>query len=182
MKKVLNEDWLAFIVGFILIGATIFFFEFRLPMFNWSGQEDLSEVFNPSQLTAILWLYGVVAATGFTSMVLGNKKIGKLLTGLSFVFAISILAQFLAGYKLIKGFGLEYVIFALILGIIIRALIGVPAWLGESLQSEFFIKTGLVLLGTSIIFHDVLKAGSLGLVQALVVVLAVWCFAYWVAK
>jgi uncharacterized membrane protein YadS len=182
MKKVLNEDWLAFIVGFILIGATILFFEFRLPLLGWSGKDELREVFSPSNLAAILWLYGVVVATGFTSMVLGNKKIGKLLTGLSFIFAISILAQFLAGYKLIKGFGLEYVIFALILGIIIRALIGVPAWLGESLQSEFFIKTGLVLLGTSIIFHDVVKAGSLGLVQALVVVLAVWYFAYWVAK
>ena len=39
-----------------------------------------------------------------------------------------------------------------------------------------------VLLGTGIIFGDFLKAGSLGLVQALVVVLSVWYFAYWLCK
>jgi len=182
MKKALNEDWLAFIVGFLLIGAAIFFIEFALPKFNWSGPDDLKAVFNSSNLTAVVWMYAIIAATGFTSVVLGHKKLGKLLAGLSFIFAISILAQLLAGYQLFKAYGLEYVIFALILGIIIRSMIGVPAWLGESLQSEFFIKTGLVLLGTSIIFHDVVIAGSLGLIQALVVVLAVWYFAYWVAK
>jgi len=182
MKKALNEDWLAFIVGFLLIVAAIIFFGFKLPIFSWSGPEDLGKVFNTSNFAAMAWLYLIVAATGFTSVLLGGKKVGNLFVGFSFIFVISILAQLLAGYQLIKGFGLEYVIFALILGIIIRALMGVPTWLAESLQSEFFIKTGLVLLGTSIIFHDVIKAGSLGLIQALVVVLAVWYFAYWVAK
>jgi uncharacterized membrane protein YadS len=180
--KQLNEDWLAFIVGFILIGVAAFFIEFTLPRFNWSGPGDLTQLFNASNGAAIVWLYLIILATGLTSVVLGSKKAGKLLIGLSFIFVISMLAQLLAGNNLIKGFGLEYVIFALILGIIIRGLIGVPAWLAESLQSEFFIKTGLVLLGTSIIFHDVVKAGSLGLIQALVVVLAVWYVAYWVAK
>ncbi len=37
----------------------------------------------------------------------------------------------------------------------------------------------MVLLGTSVIFSDILKAGSLGLIQALVVVLSVWYFAFW---
>jgi uncharacterized membrane protein YadS len=44
------------------------------------------------------------------------------------------------------------------------------------------VKIGLVLLGTSIIFGDMLKAGSLGLLQALIVVLSVWYFAFWVCK
>src|SRR5258706_3595796 len=182
MKKVLNEDWLAFIVGFFLIGVSIFIIELTLPKFNWAGPKDLKQVFNASNVAAIGWLYLLMAATGLSSLVIGNKKVGRLLTGLTFIFVIGILAQLLAGYRLIKGFGLEYVIFALVLGILVRGMIGVPAWLAESLQSEFFIKTGLVLLGTSIIFHDIVKAGSLGLIQALVVVLAVWYFAYWVAK
>ncbi len=182
MKKVLNEDWLAFIVGFFLIGVSIFIIELTLPKFNWAGPKDLKQLSNASNVAAIGWLYLLMAATGLSSLVIGNKKVGRLLTGLTFIFVIGILAQLLAGYQLIKGFGLEYVIFALVLGILVRGMIGVPAWLAESLQSEFFIKTGLVLLGTSIIFHDIVKAGSLGLIQALIVVLAVWYFAYWVAK
>jgi uncharacterized membrane protein YadS len=45
-----------------------------------------------------------------------------------------------------------------------------------------FVKIGLVLLGTAIIFSDVLKAGSKGLLQAVIVVLAVWYFAFWICK
>src|SRR6187200_219516 len=52
----------------------------------------------------------------------------------------------------------------------------------ESLSAELFVKIGLVLLGTSVIFSDILKAGSLGLIQALVVVLSVWYFAFWLCK
>jgi uncharacterized integral membrane protein (TIGR00698 family) len=44
------------------------------------------------------------------------------------------------------------------------------------------VKIGLVLLGTSVIFSDILKAGSLGLIQALIVVLSVWYFAFWLCK
>jgi uncharacterized membrane protein YadS len=33
-----------------------------------------------------------------------------------------------------------------------------------------------------VIFGDILKAGSLGLIQALVVVISVWYFAFWVSK
>jgi uncharacterized integral membrane protein (TIGR00698 family) len=39
-----------------------------------------------------------------------------------------------------------------------------------------------VLLGTSVIFSDILKAGSLGLIQAVLVVISVWYFAYWICK
>src|SRR6187200_84304 len=52
----------------------------------------------------------------------------------------------------------------------------------ESLSAELFVKIGLVLLGTGVIFSDILKAGGLGLIQALVVVLSVWYFAFWICK
>src|SRR5690606_40046363 len=35
---------------------------------------------------------------------------------------------------------------------------------------------------TTVIFGDILKAGSLGLIQALAVVLSVWYFAFWICK
>jgi uncharacterized integral membrane protein (TIGR00698 family) len=54
--------------------------------------------------------------------------------------------------------------------------------LKASLSTEAYVKIGLVLLGTSVIFGDILKAGSLGLIQALIVVVSVWYFAYWIAK
>jgi len=70
----------------------------------------------------------------------------------------------------------------LCIGLIIGNLFRLPEWLRAALSTEMFVKVGLVLLGTTVIFGDILKAGSLGLIQALVVVLSVWSFAYWVSK
>lgn len=182
-KKIkLNEDWLSFFVGFILIGGSISVFNFALPKFGWTSLQQLGNLFTIANLQSTLLLYLSLLFVGSTTLLLGSRKIKNLITGVSFLFLISILAQVIAGYKPFKDFGVEYVIFALVLGILMRRIIGVPTWLADSLQSEFFIKIGLVLLGTSIIFDDVVKAGSLGLVQALVVVLAVWYFAFWIAK
>src|SRR5690606_28289605 len=55
-------------------------------------------------------------------------------------------------------------------------------WFKDALSTELYVKIGLVLLGTTVIFGDILKAGSLGLIQALLVVVSVWYFAYWVCR
>jgi uncharacterized integral membrane protein (TIGR00698 family) len=57
-----------------------------------------------------------------------------------------------------------------------------PMWFRSALSAEFFVKIGLVILGTTVIFSDILKAGALGLVQALVVVISVWYVAYYLCK
>jgi uncharacterized integral membrane protein (TIGR00698 family) len=181
-KFKMNEDWLAFSTGFVLIAGAISIFNFSLPKFSWSDNNDFALLFSASNLQGILLLFLTLLVVALATSFMGPRKISTLVVGLSFLFIVSIVAQLLAGYKLFKNLGLEFVIFALILGLLIRLIIGTPAWLKDSLQSEFFIKTGLVLLGTSIIFQDVVKAGSLGLIQALVVVLAVWYVAYWIAR
>jgi uncharacterized membrane protein YadS len=53
-----------------------------------------------------------------------------------------------------------------------------PPWLKEAVRSEFFIKTGLIILGTSILFADIVKAGLPGILQALLVVIVVWFFCF----
>lgn len=58
----------------------------------------------------------------------------------------------------------------------------VAKWLEPAARSEFFIKAGLVVLGTTIIFGEIMKAGSLGMVQAIIVILLVWNFSFWLSK
>jgi len=74
------------------------------------------------------------------------------------------------------------VIISLSVGLLLSNFFPLPSWLLASLSTELFVKIGLVLLGTSVIFGDILKAGSLGLIQALIVVISVWYFAFWVCK
>jgi uncharacterized integral membrane protein (TIGR00698 family) len=49
-------------------------------------------------------------------------------------------------------------------------------------RSEYYIKAGLVILGSSILFNEIMRAGALGMIQAVVVVLSVWYFSFWVSR
>jgi uncharacterized integral membrane protein (TIGR00698 family) len=74
------------------------------------------------------------------------------------------------------------VVFALLIGLLLGNLFRLPVWVKESARSEFFIKTGLIILGTSILFTDIIKAGLPGILQSIFVVAAVWFFALWLCR
>jgi uncharacterized membrane protein YadS len=66
------------------------------------------------------------------------------------------------------------------IGILIGNVVGVPAWLGQSLAGEFFIKTGLVIFGAEVLFGRLLELGVPGLltswvVTPIVLVVTFWC-------
>jgi uncharacterized integral membrane protein (TIGR00698 family) len=101
------------------------------------------------------------------------------LRGYLALFVITFLAHIITGFAGAKEIGLEIVIFSLLLGLTISNLFSLPSWLKPLLQTELYIKIGLVLLGCGILFGDILKAGSLGMIQSLIVVLAVWQLCFW---
>jgi uncharacterized membrane protein YadS len=66
--------------------------------------------------------------------------------------------------------------------LLIRNVWRVPAWLKPAIQGEFYIKIGVVCLGATILFSDVMKSGVFGLVQACLVVAVVWFFAFRISR
>ncbi|HEY8396701.1 MAG TPA: putative sulfate exporter family transporter [Flavihumibacter sp.] len=182
-KPVLNEDWTSVVLGALVIGLALAGLHLPKPEFNWSDGGSLSEkVFTASNLLQIGGLFLILLVIAVIGNLFARKPLRPYLISFPLVFIVSVLAMFLAGNKTIKDLNLEAVIFSLSLGLIIGNFFTLPDWLRASLSTELFVKIGLVLLGTSIIFGDMLKAGSLGLLQALVVVLSVWYFAFWVCK
>ena len=127
-----------------------------------------------------------VGVAGLLLGALGIALIGgnlrAFMIGFPVVFILAWLARVIAGNGLFVDYGIEYVIFALLLGLLISNTIGTPAWLRAAVQTEFFIKTGLVILGAGLLFMEVIQAGALGLVQAVLVVLVVWYFCFWLAR
>ena len=179
----IHEDWTVVILGFIIIGISLFLFLPEIPIFKWSnGTELLNDVFNYGnlQVLGIQFLYLITIGT------LGAFLIGKSVKYFLFVFPIvyllTVIALIIAGNTEIKALNLEAVIFSLIIGLVIGNFFKLPEWFRSALSTEVFVKIGLVLLGTSVIFSDILKAGSLGLIQALIVVLSVWYFAFWLCR
>ena len=94
------------------------------------------------------------------------------------IFVLSALCQYVSeALPPIKTAGLESVLLSVILGLSrFRNTVGLPKWLSPAVRSEYCIKIGLILLGTSVLFGETLKAGDSGMLQAVVVVFTVWVF------
>ncbi|MEP6928509.1 MAG: putative sulfate exporter family transporter [Flavobacterium sp.] len=179
----LHEDWTVVLLGFLIIGISLFLFLPSVPVFKWSNATDLrNDVFSLENLQIQLFQFIYFIFIGTLGAFLIGKPVKGFLIVFPFVYVLTLIALLIAGNTFVKGINLEAVIFSLIIGLSIGNFLKLPDWFQAALSTEVFVKIGLVLLGTSVIFSDILKAGLLGLFQALVVVLSVWYFAFWLCK
>ena len=182
-KFEIHEDWTVVILGALIIIISLLGVVLKVPVFNWASATELFQnVLGPENLSLIAFQFVFVLLAAIFGAILTGKSVKNFALGFPVVYLITILALVLAGNTAVKSVNLEAVIFSLTLGLVIGNFFKLPDWLKSSLSTELFVKIGLVLLGSSIIFADILKAGSLGLIQALIVVLSVWYFAFWLCK
>ncbi|HEY8512359.1 MAG TPA: putative sulfate exporter family transporter [Cyclobacteriaceae bacterium] len=178
-----HEDWASVILGFLIIVLSLAWFVVPAPDFKWESWQQLGgHVLGRENLGAILIQFlfiGVMAAAGIT---MTGKSIRPFLGVFPVVYAVALCALIIEGNGTVRDLNLEAVIFSLSIGLLIGNLFKLPEWFRSMLTTELFVKIGLVLLGTRIIFSDILESGSLGLVQASIVVLVVWYFAWWVCR
>ena len=179
-KKLINEDWLSVLLAFAVIVLSLTIHIVPAPAWGWA--EGLPSLVNTTHLWALAQQALLTFALSLIWALANRKSIPSFLAAFTIVFLTATLAQVLAGHAFMKSLNLEAVIFSLCAGLVIGNLVKLPAWLRNSLSAEFFVKVGLVLLGTNVLFADIMRAGALGLVQALAVVISVWYFAYWLCK
>lgn len=179
----IHEDWTVVILGFIIIGISLFVFLPEVPVFSWSNTSNLfTNVFDSKNLKILFIQFIYLISIGTFGAFLISRSVKYFLFTFPIVYLLTLIALILAGNSAIKSINLEAVIFSLIIGLAIGNFFKLPDWFRSALSTEVFVKIGLVLLGTSVIFSDILKAGSLGLIQALVVVISVWYFAFWLCR
>lgn len=178
-----NEDWLAVIAAVPLMVAVVVGWKVKLPALAWKSGADLGSVFSGANLTAIFTTSTVLILLAALALAasLGRRALA-FLGGACVVFTLAWLAQWLAANASIKALGLEYVIFALALGLLWSHLLPRPEWLMSAVRTEFFIKTGIVILGAGMLFGDLLKAGAPGMIQALLVIPVVWHITFRLAR
>lgn len=116
------------------------------------------------------------------AMAFMGEKAGRFIIGFPVVFILAWISLFLAGNYTINYYGLEYVLWCLFIGLFVSNVIGLPEWLKPAVKTEFYIKTGLVILGSGVLFNEIVKAGAYGIVQSILVVAVIWYFSYWVCR
>jgi len=89
--------------------------------------------------------------------------------GFGVVFFVAVLAYMLGSQAISKQYGFGAEAWAVLLGMVLANTIGTPRWVLPACQVEFFIKTGLVLLGAEVLFSKILAIGIPGIFVAWVV-------------
>ncbi len=176
-----QEDWLAVWLGAATLAAIPLGLRPALPAFKWDPG-SIMKPFEGVNLQASGWLMLILCAMALPGAVALGARAGRFAAGFSGVYVLAWLAQWMAGNALAAKWGIEFVIFALLIGLFISNVIGAPGWLLEAVRTEYYIKSGLVIMGATILFSDIVEAGFLGMLQAVLVVGVVWYFTFWVCR
>lgn len=186
-----KEDWLAIWIGFIVIALGAFSvltgtIDFSAASFStWGNGVSVLE-----QLTGTFWGHLLL-----TAIVLGILfSVGNVLKGNSLkeyvpayigLFIVSVLVRFISAEYTLNRY-LEWAFWALAVGPIITNTVGLPKWLKPAVQTEFYIKTGLVIMGFSVLFSNIVNFGLYGLgiawIVTPIVIIFMWFFGTRVLK
>lgn len=174
IRQFTSEDWIIVFAGTIILALAAVF-----PDIMPSMPKTLSSA--SDWLSAGYMFLFVLVLTYVTSAAL-RRPLKGIFPSLLVIFSLTLAAQLIASIPVVKEFGFEPVFFAVILGLIVSNVFRVPSWLKASVQSEFYIKIGIICLGSTILFGEVMKSGAYGLAQSLIVVFTVWYFAFWLGR
>lgn len=104
---------------------------------------------------------------------IGIKLMGqnamRFAVGFSFVFFVSVIAYIFGGQTVARQYGIGAEAWGIVIGMLIANTIRTPKWVLPACQVEFFIKTGLVLLGAEVLFSKIVAIGIPGIFVAWVV-------------
>lgn len=125
--------------------------------------------------TAVNTMIGVLGAFvaiailfGIANALRGRSALG-FLKAFPVVFLLATLAYVMAGQSVVSAYNLEYALWALLVGLVISNTIGTPGLLKPAVLTEFYIKTGLVLLGAEVLMSRLMALGIPGIFVAWVV-------------
>ncbi|HCF05335.1 MAG: hypothetical protein JG774_301 [Desulfomicrobiaceae bacterium] len=98
-----------------------------------------------------------------------GKSVPAFIRGFFLVFLVTVLAYVLGNQSFSKQYGIGAEAWGVVLGMLIANTVGTPQWAKQGCEVEYFIKTGLVLLGAEVLFNKIVAIGIPGIFVAWVV-------------
>ncbi len=191
-----TEDWLAVWIGFIVIAAACVAvltkaFDFSALNFaTWSWGEQLSQTQAASttplaaQLASgafwgkFILTFAVLAILFCSGAGLMGEKARKFFPAFTGLFILGVIVRLISAEFTLNRY-LEWAFWALIVGLLVSNTVGVPKWLRPAVRTEFYIKTGLVIMGFSVLFSNIAKFGLYGLGISWIVCPVCIIFMWW---
>lgn len=182
-----KEDWWAIWLGLGLVVAGYLFFAqgssikwIAVTPARWSNAGQLAAHFSdnlPRYVAQfVLWL--VTFSIALTAL---GHRARDFLPSFVFLYLLSVAVFAIGQWDQAATYNLEPPLVALVLGLVLSNVVGLPRFLDAGFRVEFYVKTGIVLLGATLPFTLIVWAGPVAIFQASIVSIVTFLVIYLVA-
>ena len=185
-KLTISSDVIALTLGAVFVILTVLLwslanFNFTAVKFaKWANFAELGQ--NLSEMKFIVtYLYTwIVLSSFFATIEFFRGKAGFFEAFIAFtgIYLLASLVYILSKQSTMSKY-LEYAFWSLLIGLIVSNIFKVPDWMKPALQSGTYIKVGLVLMGTEVIFQNIMKFGVYGIAIVAIVIPITFIFMWW---
>ncbi len=182
-----KEDWWAVWIGLAVVAAGCILF--------WNGGSlrwlavvppewsDFSEVTDDlgANWLRYLALYLFWLAVFSLALTATGQSVREFAPAFTLLFVAAYAISVIGKWQEAVHYNLEPALVALVLGLVIANTVGLPRWLDAGFRGEFYVKTGIVLLGGTVPLSLIAKAGPIAIAQAATVSIVTFAVIFWVA-
>ena len=167
-----QDDWWAIWIGLGLVVVAVALFGsgdsikwIAIAPQKWSHWTDVLAQLRShgAQYASLFVLLAVLFGIGASAL---GFRLSQFLPAFLLLYIVSGALYFLGNWDQASHYNLEPPLVALALGLLVSNTVGLPRWTDAALRVEFFIKTGIVLLGASLPLTLIAWAGPVAVVQA----------------
>jgi len=183
----LKEDWWAIWLGLGIVVVAYAFFAhgasikwIAVTPAKWSTFNQLGAHLADNATRYAVQFVAWLALFSVALTVLGHKA-RDFVPSFVLLYVLSVAVFALGQWDKANYYNLEPPLVALLLGLVLSNVIGLPRWLDAGFRVEFYIKTGIVLLGATLPFTLIVWAGPAAILQASIVSIATFLVIYFVA-
>jgi uncharacterized integral membrane protein (TIGR00698 family) len=180
-----KEDWWAIWLGLgiVVLGALLFLEGGSLRWIavtppRWGSLAQLGAHFTDNYLRYVAQFAAWLAIFSVALATLGHKP-RAFVPAFVFLYVLSVAIIAAGQWDQASRYNLEPPLLALVLGLVLSNVVGLPRWLDAAFRVEFYIKTGIVLLGATLPLTLVAWAGPVAILQAGIVSLVTFAVIYW---
>jgi uncharacterized integral membrane protein (TIGR00698 family) len=183
-----KEDWWAVWLGLgILTVAYVLYLSgssiswIAVAPAKWSTLSQLATQFSKNGVKYLALLAAFLVLFSIVVSFIGQKP-KQFITAFIFLFILSTIIYAVGSWDQANRYNLEPPLVALVVGLIISNVIGLPRWLDAGFRVEFYIKLGIVLLGATLPFTLIIWAGPVAILQASIVSIVTFLVIFFTAR
>ncbi|MFC5451652.1 YeiH family protein [Paenibacillus aestuarii] len=183
-----KEDWWTVWIGlFVVVFAVVLWaaggsLKTFSPSFKtWSNWTALWATLGDNALK-IIDLYVLLLVLFTVAAVVLKTRVGHFIGGFTALFLLSLIINLFSSWTIASKYGIEAPLVALAIGLIVGNVIQIPVWIDSALRTELYVKVGIILLGATLPFTLIAKAGPVAFLQASIIAVITFLVIFGVAK